>query len=221
MTSNQSNLNQSTIDQAIALAGITQSIRVVQHIAWKGQTNETDFKAVIASLLKIESSSAISVYNGSFELSTGLRTLKQQLDTTTTDKDPEFVGLVINLLTLHKQLTRQPKIMEQLGQSIENLAGEFSNQDIYDDEVFQQLLARCSQIYKNTLSKLPNRIQVKGEPKHLKPDANQQKVRCALLCAMRSVFLWRQSGGTRWHFLFKKKTILEAVENLLSQPRKE
>lgn len=216
------NENNQIKDQAVALAGIAQSLRIVQHIAWKGQTNDTDFKAVIASLLKINSSSAIDVYSGSFEVSTGLRAIKQQLDTSSSDKDPEFVGLMISILNLHKQLLAEPKVLQRLTNSISQLSQKYSDKNFHsEDEHFESLIKECSQVYKETLSNLPNRIQVKGDPKLLKLESNQMKVRCALLCAMRSVFLWRQSGGSRWHFLFKKKAILNSVKDLISSPRKE
>jgi len=215
-------LNQQSIDQTVALAGITQSTRIVQHIAWKGQTNETDFKAVLASLLRIDAPSAIAVYNGTFEVSSGLRVLKQQLDSSNADKDPEFVGLIINILSLHKQLITHPDIVSKLTQLMNQLSKKYSDENIYTDfEKYDQLLADCSDIYKQTLSKLPNRIQVKGDPNILKQDEKQIRVRAALLCAMRSVFLWRQCGGSRWHFLFKKKVILEAVVELIRSPRKD
>ena len=216
------NKNQQSIDQAIALAGVAQSARIVQHIAWKGKTNDTDFKAVIASLLRIDAPTAISVYNGSFEVSSGLRLLKQQLDTNNADKDPEFVGLIINLLSLHKQLLSYPKIMNHLTELMTKLSREYSDKNFYSEpEIFESLLADCSNNYKQTLSQLPKRIQVKGDPNILKLDDNQLKVRSALLCAVRSVFLWRQSGGSRWHFLFKKQSILQAVNELINSPRRD
>jgi len=214
-------INQTSIDQTVALAGLAQSIRTVQHIAWKGHTNETDFKSIIASLLRVDAKSAIDVYGGSFEVSTGLRLLKQQLDTNSSDKDPEFVGMAINLITLHKQLSSNTPLMDKLSQYIAKLSAKYSEQDFrQDEETFNQLLENCSDAYQQTVSKLPNRIQVKGEPNYLKDKENQIKVRAALLCAIRSLFLWRQSGGSRWQFLFKKKTIIESVNYLLSNPQK-
>jgi len=214
-------INQTSIDQTIALAGLAQAIRIVQHIAWKGHTNETDFKSIVASLLRVDAKSAVDVYGGSFEVSSGLRLLKQQLDTSSSEKDPEFVGMAINLITLHKQLSSNTPLMDKLSQYIAQLSAKYSEQNFHqDEEIFNQLLEDYSDAYQQTVSKLSNRIQVKGEPKHLKDKQNQIKVRAALLCAIRSLFLWRQSGGSRWQFLFKKKSILEAVSYLLNNPQR-
>ena len=212
--------NQQQIDRAIALAGIAQSVRIVQHIAWKGETSDTDFKAMIASLLKIKAESAIAVYGGSYEVVTGLRIVKQQLDTQNPNKDPELVGMTIHLLSLHKQLLAQDDIMQHLSQKIEGLSKHYSDEAFYQDsEIFNQLLADTSGIYQATISKLGNRIKVNGDPKFLKLEVNQNKVRAALLCAFRSIFLWRQSGGSRWQFLFAKKTIVSAADYLIKNPQ--
>ena len=214
--------NQSVVDQCIALAGLSQAIRIVQHIAWKGQTNSTDFKAVIASLLRVDASSAAAVYGGSFEVSTGLRVLSHQIDPSHRDKDPEFVNLVINVMSLQQQLQKNKPLMDVLTNNIAKLSEQYSDLEFYNDEdLFQQILENCSDTYKQTLSKLSNRIQVKGEPKHLKQPEIQSQVRAALLAAIRACFLWRQSGGSRWHFLFKKKELLKGIQHLINNPIRE
>jgi len=215
-------IKQQTIDQCVALAGIAQSIRVVQNIAWKGQTNETDFKAVIIGLLKMEAPSAAAVYSGSFELSSGLRIVSQQLDPQHADKDPEFVNLAINVISLQLQLRKNAALMETLSQKIGQISSEYLECDLYqDDRSFERLLAACSEAYQQTLSRLPNRIQVKGNPNYLKDENNQIRVRAALFAAIRASFLWRQYGGSRWHFLFAKKQILAGVRRLIAQPVKD
>lgn len=215
-------LNQNIIDQCISLAGIAQSVRSVQHIAWKGQTNPTDLKAVVGSLLRVDASSAAAVYGGSFEVSTGLRLLSNQLDPQHRDKDPEFVSLMINVMTLQNQLSKNSTLMQTLTEEVNRLSYAFGKHDIYaDDAMFEMLINRCSNVYQMTLSRLSNRIQVKGDPNFLKPEFNQSQVRAALLAAIRSCFLWRQSGGSRWHFLFKKKDLLAGFKLLLSNPIKE
>lgn len=213
---------QPIIDQCIALAGLSQSIRIVQHVAWKGQTNETDFKAVIASLLRIDAPSAAGVYGGSFEVSSGLRILSHQIDPQHRDKDPEFVNLVINVMALQIQLEKNTKLMNKLSDSIEQMIKIFDEETFYnDDEAWSRLIDKCSDTYKSTLSQLSNRIQVKGEPKFLQQPEVQARVRAALLAAIRATFLWRQSGGSRWHFLFKKRVLLQGIKELINHPIKD
>lgn len=215
-------INQNTIDQCIALAGLAQSVRIVQHIAWKGSTNSTDFKAVIASILRTEAKSTAAIYHGSFEVSTGLRLLSHQLDTQHKDKDPEFINIAINVIALQAQLQKNKKLLNLLTTKIDALSNKYSTEDLYNnDELFEEVVEACSDAYKQTLSKLSNRIQVKGEPQFLKQKVNQNYVRAALLAAIRSTFLWRQLGGSRWHFLFNKKALLQTIKHLMANPIKE
>lgn len=214
--------NYNSLSQCIALAGLAQSAKIIQHLAWKGKTNQTDLKSVIASLLRVNASSAAAVYGGSFEVSTGLRTLNTQLDTTNTDKDPSLISLAINIISLQRQLKNNKVILEKLTQKINQLASTYQQFTFYnDEEEFKRLLNDCSDIYKATLSQLSNRIQVKGDPNYLKQEEIQVQVRAALLAGIRACFLWRQSGGSRWHFLFKKGEILKSTRQLMANPTKE
>lgn len=211
--------NNNSLDQCIALAGLAQSVRIVQHLAWKGKASQTDLKSVVSSLLRVDASSAAAVYGGSFEVSTGLRVLNTQLDTSLRDKDPLFANLAINIISLQRQLNNNKPLMDILKNKIEQLANNYRDMRFYtDDDEFERLINDCSDIYKATLSQLSNRIQVKGDPKYLKLESNQAQVRAALLAAIRACFLWRQSGGSRWHFIFKKNDILKSAQKLISAP---
>ncbi len=209
-------------DQCIALAALAQAIRSVQNLAWKGQANESDLRAVVASLLKLNAQSAPAIYEGSFELNSGFRVLKQQLDPTNSDKDPEFANLAINLIALQAQLDKDKTIYNKLGEEITSLSEKHSNQEyLSNDEALSDLYNDCSKLYQNTLSKMSLRIQVRGEPKYLKQTDIQDKVRAALLAAVRAIILWRQSGGSRLHFLFKKNQVLAGVKYLIANPVRE
>ncbi len=211
--------NNPILNQSIALSALSQAIRCVQNLAWKGQTNESDLRAIVASLLKVDAPTTVSVYGGSFELNSGLRLLSRQLDPTDKDKDPEFVNLAINVIALQDQLQKDSAIMARLGSEIDVLSTRYQDEGYLSDaDKFESLLEDCSDVYKNTLSKMAFRIQVRGEPSYLQRPDIQYRVRSALLAAVRAVFLWRQSGGSRWHFLFKKKKLLEAARALITNP---
>ncbi|MDH5434340.1 MAG: high frequency lysogenization protein HflD [Gammaproteobacteria bacterium] len=215
-------IDKKVTDQCIALAAMAQSIRVVQNIAWKGTTNDTDFKAVLVSILKTQAPSAAAIYNGSFELSTGLRILNGYFDPLSGSKDPEFIHLAINLIVSNDQLNKTPKILNSLTKDINWLSEKFNTEDIYtDDEIYQNYITECSEVYKKTLSRLSHRIKVNGKPEHLKQSKNQDRVRAALLAGIRACVLWRQLGGTRWHFLFKKALLTENIKHLISNPIRE
>ncbi|WP_196138216.1 high frequency lysogenization protein HflD [Aliikangiella sp. G2MR2-5] len=211
--------NNQLLGQCIGLGALSQAIRSVQNLAWKGQTNLSDLRAVVSSLVEIDAGSPVDIYGGSFELNNGLRLLARQIDPQDKDKDPEFVNLAINLISLQAQLNKNNDILTTLTQKIDQLAQRFSGSDIAEnEESYQQFINEASEIYKQTLSKMPLRIQVKGEPKFLQQPMIQAQIRASLLAAIRAIFLWRQSGGTRWHFLFKKRQLLSAIKNLIASP---
>jgi high frequency lysogenization protein len=49
----------------------------------------------------------------------------------------------------------------------------------------------------------------------LKSDANQHHIRALLLAGLRSALLWNQVGGKRRHFIFSRKQMLKAAQQLL------
>lgn len=213
------NTDPKKLDQTIALAALAQSIKAVQQVAWRGTTNQNDLKAVVLAILKLDTPSYPAVYGGSFELSNGLRMLNQQLDPQIEEKDPEFVNLAIHLIALQGQLAKNQSMMSELASQIEKLVEQFKDIDFDNqEEEFDRLLEACSNTYKQTLSQMNQRIQVRGEPANLKNERNQNLIRSALLAAIRACFLWRQAGGSRWHFLFGKKHLLTAIKKLLAHP---
>ncbi len=210
-------INPKILDQSIALAAMAQALKCLQQIAWKGFADQNDLKTIIGSLLKLDSPSTAAIYDGTFELNSGLRFLVQQFDSS--NKSPEFINLMVNVIMLQKSISKNSALMNSLTSKIEQLSQDFSEQNYYDDEqVFEKLLEACSTIYQQTLSKLPKRIQVKGDPKYLKQENNQIYVRAILLATIRACFLWRQLNGSRWDFLLKKNQLLESIRHLIANP---
>jgi high frequency lysogenization protein len=126
---------------------------------------------------------------------------------------------MINVIMLQKTVSKQSSLMNQLTSKIEQLSQNFSDANTLDDDVaFENLVKECSTIYQQTLSQLPRRIQVKGEPKYLKQESNQIYVRAILLAAIRACFLWRQLNGSRWDFLLRKNKLIEALRYLIANP---
>lgn len=210
-------INPKILDQSIALAAIAQALKCLQQVAWKGVVDKSDLKPMLASLLKVNAPSTAAIYGGTFELNTGLRFLLQQFNSG--HKDPEFINLMVNVVMLQKTVSKQASLMQTLTSKIEKLAQDFANDDALDDDSkFEHLLKECSSVYQQTLSTLPKRIQVKGDPKYLKQESNQIYVRAILLTAIRACFLWRQLNGSRWDFLLKKNQLIEAMRHLIANP---
>ncbi len=79
----------------------------------------------------------------------------------------------------------------------------------------ENIIANLADIYVECISSLGTRIQVAGQPELLKQPLVQHKVRALLLAAIRAVVLWRQAGGSRLHFIFKRKALLSEAKSVL------
>ena len=75
------------------------------------------------------------------------------------------------------------------------------------------MLASISGMYQDTLSKLSFRIQVHGDSRFLQQPQVANQVRAILMSGIRAAMLWRQLGGKRWHLIFKRKALLNALES--------
>ena len=72
-----------------------------------------------------------------------------------------------------------------------------------------------AELYNDTISTLPIRIQVIGDQKILEQPAVQDQVRCCLFCGLRSAVLWRQMGGKRRQLVLNRKQLIQSAENIL------
>ncbi len=198
----------------LALAAITQSVQQVNKVAWKGQWDEVDVLPLIRSIFAIESESIVKLYSGSQSLATGLRALRAQLDPTATDRDPALGQYIANLFTIQKQFMRNSDIQNVLSARLEHAKRLLE----FDDYLSSNVLSSLADCYSESISKLPLRIQVKGEPSMLDSKANQDKIRALLLAAVRAAVLWRQVGGRKRQFLFSRKAMVATINDLLKHP---
>ena len=68
-----------TRNQVIALAGLTQAVYQVKKIATTGMAEQTPFESSISSILKIDAKNVEDIYGGLPGISSGLNQLQRQL----------------------------------------------------------------------------------------------------------------------------------------------
>ncbi len=103
-------------------------------------------------------------------------------------------------------------MMGQLKDGLTRIRGQAEHFSLTHENV----LAALADLYVNTVSTLTPRIIVSGQHGHLTNPANANKVRALLLAAIRSVVLWRQSGGNRFQLLFKRKQLAAEADALIT-----
>ncbi|BBG29324.1 high frequency lysogenization protein HflD [Zymobacter palmae] len=184
--------------QAIALAGVFQAAATVDSLARTGQHDTTAWRTLIDATLDTEPADFESVYGGQLShLQLGLDTLRRTLD------DPSHNAVIARyamaMLMLMHRLRRDKRMMTTLGERLARVrqqAGHFG-------PVHENVVASLGELYQDTLSTLPRRIVVQGDPGLLQMPMMPERIRAALLSGIRFAMLWYQMGGRRWHLIFR------------------
>jgi high frequency lysogenization protein len=197
-------------DRVIALAALFQATRMVRDIAHEGQAENSDFETCLTSLVKIDAPNSEVIYGGVNKLHSGLCLLNDHL---VQPKDMEITRYVVGLLVLERKLAKQPQLLQQIRQGIEDCIEKLS----YFPLTHNNIVASLADIYSSNISILKPRILVRGEPNHLTQPSNANRIRALLLAGIRAAILWRQSGGGRWTLLFKRKALLAQSQRILAK----
>jgi high frequency lysogenization protein len=202
-----------TCDRAIALAGIFQSVRLVQQTSRGERRDETATTACLDSIFNTDPESVLAVYGTPAVLRIGLEVLLGQLGADNTQRDMELTGYVITLLHLERKLARQQGLLDAISDGIDKTreqVGLFSS-------CHPSVVASLADVYKQTVSTIQPRIMVRGEQSILGNPDSKNMIRALLLAGMRAAVLWRQCGGNRLKLIFQRKVLLECSRALLLQ----
>jgi len=203
-----------TRNQVIALAGLTQAVYQVKKIATTGMAEQTPFESSIASILKIDAKNVEDIYGGLTGISSGLNQLQRQL-TGADPPDSEQGRYAASIIFLEKQLSKNTPMLSDIRSGIELSQSQAEELGTTHNTV----LTTLGDLYHTTVSTLNPRILVNGEQNHLSNIENIHKIRSLLLAGIRSALLWRQCGGRRWKFLLQRGTIQNGVGLLLNELR--
>jgi len=204
-------MDPSLTHQTIALAGLAQSVHLVQQIAQRGRADDEAMAPVIGSVLMVDAENIEAVYGGLVGLKLGFRTLIQQLSEPR-QVDPELARYASTLLFLERELLKRPPMIEVMGAAIlEAVQARDDTGTLLDGQV----LAAMARGYLATISTLKPKVIVSGEQRFLAEAHHADRIRALLLAGIRSALLWRQAGGSRWKILFIRGRIRSEAERLL------
>lgn len=224
MANNEKNLK----NQVIALAGVAQAAALVDQLARSGQDEAEPFNTLMHALLETDPKSAESVFIDRNHLRLGLNTLRHILQQADGHRDEtaqqnsqsynyaEILRYALSMVHLERKLSANKDMLNAIGKGLVQLKRQlehFGNgAAAYRNE---SVLANTASIYSDTLSTFRFRIQVNGNPHHLQQELIVHKIRCLLLCGIRSAVLWQQMGGSRFKILLKRKQHAEMATELL------
>ena len=201
-------------DQTIALAGMFQSLALVQDAARTGGGSEADaFDACIQSVLRIDAADAVAVYGGLSDLRLGLTTLLTHLERRMTPQHVEQAHYAANLMFLERRLRTEAAVTAKLRHALGELQREFDGRAADDGE----LIAALARVYVDCISPLGPRVLINGEPGHLKRESTAARIRALLLAGLRACVLWRQSGGGRFRLMLLRRRYAGTANDLLSE----
>ncbi|WP_089726126.1 high frequency lysogenization protein HflD [Candidatus Thiosymbion oneisti] len=201
-------------DRSIALAGVYQSVLCVRQIARQGSVDTDAMTPCIYSLFQTDADSVPEIFGAPGSVYAGAKELVGQL----TGKQPreiEPTRYVITLLKLERVLAGRSQLIRDIGVGIDDARAKLDHFPM----LHPNLLAHLADIYSRTISQLQPRVMVQGDPRFLQPPDNQNRIRALLLAGVRSAWLWRQIGGSRWQFLFGRKALLMAARDYLRLAR--
>ena len=110
-------------------------------------------------------------------------------------------------LQLERRFSSEPDTLAAVGNGI----GELAPQAGELGSTHPDVLAALGTLYADTISHLRPRIMVQGNPHYLGQAGVVSEIRALLLAAVRSAMLWRQLGGSQWHFLLARRAMVDAV----------
>jgi high frequency lysogenization protein len=186
---------------AIALAGVFQAASLVKQIATTGMANSAVIESSLETLFKFDADSVEEVYGGVAGIGTGIREMNRQFSSSKAERDLDITRYVISLLTLEKKLSSNREMLDQIGNTLENIKSGLD----YFSLMHENTILKIGQLYRDTVSNLSPRIIVSGEQTHLGNEQNASRIRALLLAGLRSAILWRQCGGSRLSVLFNRK----------------
>ena len=199
--------------QIIALAGVCQALQLVQQVARGADINKDNLTTMLNSVAVLNADEPLQIYgNQSTNLLAGLTLIVDQLGDKP-QKDVELTRYIVGVLALERKLNKTSANMNKLASKLQQLERQLQHFSITDDN----MLANLADIYSDCISSLGGRIQIYGQPELLKQTAVQHKVRALLLAAIRSAVLWRQAGGSRLNFIFKRRKLVAQAKQMLAQ----
>lgn len=197
-------------DRTIALAGVFQVATLVHQIAHRGTCEQTAMESSLQSLFVTNPRSTVEVFGDFFGVRLGLREMGEVLDRQTNHKDIEILRYALNLVHLSGKLRRHRDMLDLIGKRLDqarHTADHFGC-------MHSNTLSNLASVYLDSISTFSLRIQVTGNPSHLRVDSNAIKIRALLLAGIRSAILWHQTGGRRWQLIFGRQRYIQSARRL-------
>lgn len=198
-------------ERVLALAGVFQGVALARQLANEGTCDEAALQASLATIFRIDAPDVVGVFGSVSNARLGLRTLVTQLDDD--QRDVQMMRMAATVLRLERTFSGNKQLLDHLQKGI--VAAQRQVDHFGMDH--PTITARLADLYTEVISPLRPRVLVNGQPLHLQQQAVVERIRAALLAAIRAAVLWHQIGGRQWQLLFKRKQWTMLARGLLTR----
>jgi len=197
----------------LSLAALVQACEQVHMFAHGKPLDEQVFTVAIQSLFVFDPKNVPDTFGGIANLTRGLTWLAKFTTAAAKATDREMIQYLMSILYLMRLMLKDKPRLNRLHERL--LIAK--NQVNYFHEQHPQVIASLADIYAESISSLPFRIQIRGLRQVLTQAAAMQTVRCLLLGGLRAAVLWQQVGGRRWQLLLMRQRLALTAKQLLVQ----
>jgi len=198
-------------ERVLALAGVFQGAALAHQLANEGRCDEGALDSSIASVFRIDAPDVVGVFGTVADVRLGLRTLVAQLDDD--QRDVNLMRMAATLLKIERTFSGRKSLQKQLQEGI--VAAQRQVDHFGQDH--PMVITRLAGLYSEVISPLRPRVMVPGQPLHLQQQPIVERIRAALLAAIRAAVLWHQIGGRQWQLLLRRNQWSMLARGLLTR----
>lgn len=184
-----------SVDEIRAFVGLLQAVGLVHSVAHHGDGPAEAMRESLASIFVLEPRSPEEVFSG--PLTFGCRLALELIERPAAHRSELSMSSAV--LQVERMFSRHPALADQVGQGLRQLAPLAAERGPDDPQIIEALAF----LYQRTVSTLPVRVVVSGDPRQLARPTCIAAIRALLFAALRAAVLWRQLGGRRLRLLWR------------------
>ena len=196
-------------DRVLALGALLVALSQVRRIAETGQSDSATLQLALDSVFRLDAADTAAAVGGVDAVRPGLRLLRDYL--AGTNKDEALGKLAMAVMQLERRFVADGAMTERVRTGLRALQGPVERLGSPHHDV----VAGLASLYADTISHLRPRVMVQGNPHYLGQAGVVAEIRALLLAALRAAVLWRQMGGSLWDFLFRRRDMAAAIDQLM------
>lgn len=196
-------------DRVLALGALLVALSQVRRIAETGQSDTATLQRALDSVFRLDAADTAAAVGGVDAVRPGLRLLRDYL--AGTNKDEALGKLAMAVMQLERRFVADAAMTERVRTGLRALQGPVERLGSPHHDV----VAGLASLYADTISHLRPRVMVQGNPHYLGQAGVVAEIRALLLAALRAAVLWRQMGGRLWDFLFRRRDMAAAIDQLM------